>query len=261
MIRQRTQAGKRRQAREAKQDGAGEGTGVRERADSGDTACAPRPPAAGRRKDAAGDLPHMAQAPRGPRRRPARRGQAERSREMRLRLVEAAIASLIEVGYARTTAVEVCRRAGVTRGALFHHFSGLPGLLAAAMSHAYDIQFGGAAPATRLDDWVDSTWKMMRQPVFKAVIEVWLAARNDPEMTAELRPAIARYSALFSIDRNPALRQRLGADRETRDFFYLAVETMIGLALGRSTTPGHKALAHERRVIAMLKRLAAQVGA
>ena len=47
-----------------------------------------------------------------PTRRPT---QAERTAAMKQRLIDAAISSLIENGYAHTTSVEVCRRAGVTR--------------------------------------------------------------------------------------------------------------------------------------------------
>src|ERR1700760_2431630 len=59
--------------------------------------------------------------------------QVERTAAMRSRLISAAKGSLMDHGYARTTAVEVCARAGVTRGALFHHFSGLPELFAATL--------------------------------------------------------------------------------------------------------------------------------
>ncbi|MGC9544677.1 helix-turn-helix domain-containing protein, partial [Streptomyces sp. UG1] len=40
----------------------------------------------------------------------------------RAQIVDAAVESLIEVGVAATTTLEVQRRAGVSRGALLHHF-------------------------------------------------------------------------------------------------------------------------------------------
>ena len=53
---------------------------------------------------------------------------------MRARLIAATRQSLMDHGYGRTTAVDVCRQAGVTRGALFHHFpDGLPALFAATL--------------------------------------------------------------------------------------------------------------------------------
>lgn len=192
--------------------------------------------------------------------RSERRTQAERSREMRARLIQAAIDSLIEQGHARTTAVEVCKRAGVTRGALHHHFDDLAALLAAAMSEAYDRYFVPREEAAlgSLEAWVDRAWSRLQRPQFKAVIEVWLAARNQPELEPGLRPAIEKYQRLFSIDGNAVLRKRFKGSRKMQAFYRLAAETMIGLALGRATSPAGRPLAHEALVVAQLRELAKQ---
>jgi len=191
-----------------------------------------------------------------------RRSQADRSSDMRRRLLDATISSLVEQGYARTTTVEICRRAGVTRGALLHHFTDLPDVLAAAMSDAYDRFFvpqEADAQFEQLRDWIDFAWSKVRRPEFKAVIEVWLAARNDPGLAQGLQPAIAAYKKVFTISENSALRARIGESPEAEAFYRLAAETMIGMALGRATTPGSKPLDHEDMVIAQLRKLADQV--
>src|SRR5271154_6998069 len=51
-----------------------------------------------------------------------RRTQQERSAAMRLRLLDAAVDCLYELGYSGTTTIEVAARAGVSRGAQLHHF-------------------------------------------------------------------------------------------------------------------------------------------
>jgi AcrR family transcriptional regulator len=191
-----------------------------------------------------------------------RRSQADRSSDMRRRLLDATIRSLVEQGYARTTTVEICRRAGVTRGALLHHFTDLPDVLAAAMSDAYDRFFVPQeedAQFERLRDWIDFAWSKVRRPEFKAVIEVWLAARNDPGLAQGLQPAIATYKKVFTISENSTLRARIGESAGAEAFYRLAAETMIGMALGRATTPGGKPLDHEDMVIAQLQKLADQV--
>src|SRR5262245_44054902 len=63
------------------------------------------------------------------------RTQAERSEHTRVQLFEATIACLLEVGYARTSVNEICRRAGLSRGAQQHHFATKAELMAHALEY------------------------------------------------------------------------------------------------------------------------------
>lgn len=185
--------------------------------------------------------------------------QADRSKAMRSRLTEAAISALVDVGYARTTSVEVCARAGVTRGALFHHFEDLPALLVAAMEDVYQRMFAAdrqQKEITPLDEWIGIVWDKVSQREFKAVIELWLAARNDPEIAPVLQPAIDTYKQIFTPERSDRLMEILGSDRKVLAFYRMAMECMIGLALGRATTPQGSALDHEDMVVSELQRQA-----
>jgi AcrR family transcriptional regulator len=64
-----------------------------------------------------------------------RRTQAQRSAEMRERLLDATISVLIEYGFAGTTTARVVEAAGVTKGAQLHHFPSKESLVVAAIDH------------------------------------------------------------------------------------------------------------------------------
>src|SRR5580693_949170 len=68
------------------------------------------------------------------------RTQQQRRDETRRALLDAVVESLIEVGFARTTTLEVQRRADVSRGALLHHFPSKAELLVAAVDHLAEMR-------------------------------------------------------------------------------------------------------------------------
>lgn len=185
-----------------------------------------------------------------------RRTQVERSATTRKVLIGAAVDSLVEHGWAATTTVEVCRRTGLTRGAVVHHFPSLPSLLASALEAVYDdlIRTVVREPAT-LVDAIDVTWACIGDRRFKAVIESWLAAANDRALAREIGPVVANFAKLVSPD--GALRA-LTLNADARLLYLTAREAMLGLALGRALSAG-RALPHEEAVLDELRARAADV--
>ncbi len=187
-----------------------------------------------------------------------RRTQAERSASTQSLLVEAAIDSLVEHGWAATTSVEVCARAGVTRGAFAHHFPSLPALLAAALQHLYD-EVAQEAPRSPQDlvGFVDGVWAVISARRFKAMLEAWLALANDPTLVDDVGPVVQRFAGLVSPTR---LDPELAHDDERRTFCLLARETLLGLVLGRATNGG-RPLGHEGEVLGALRARARELDA
>jgi AcrR family transcriptional regulator len=135
---------------------------------------------------------------------PLRRTQAERRAGTRAALVRATVESLVELGYAGTTTQEVQRRAGVSRGALTHHFTSKAELMLAAVDHLYEEfsesvrQAAADLPvesATRIRLGVELIWQRFHGPLFVAAMELWMAARTDPELRAALLPHERRLGA------------------------------------------------------------------
>jgi AcrR family transcriptional regulator len=183
--------------------------------------------------------------------RAARRTQADRSTATRAALADAAIDVLLERGWAAVTAAEVCKRAGVTRGAFHHHYPNLPSLLADALRRLYGEMTASddRPPVTDLTALIDANWAAIGNPRFKAVLEAWLAMANDPSLRTEIGPVVAEFSSLVSPD---ALAPAILTDHRRREFYVMARETMLGLALGRATNGG-KPLGHEPSVLARLR--------
>ncbi len=112
-------------------------------------------------------------------------------------LVRATVESLVELGYAHTTPQEVQRRAGVSRGALTHHFTSKAELMLASVDHLYG-EFSASVRQAATELPVDSTsrvrlgveliWQRFHGPLFIAAMELWTAARTDPELRAALLP-------------------------------------------------------------------------
>ena len=67
-----------------------------------------------------------------------RRTQEERSAATQDKLLSATIECVVRLGYARTSTTEICRAAGVSRGAQVHHYPTKARLVAAAVERLFE---------------------------------------------------------------------------------------------------------------------------
>ena len=123
-----------------------------------------------------------------------RRTQEERSTETRARLIDATLDLLVERGYALATTSEIAARAGVTRGALNHHFSGKDDLIVQSVSHLLRSWIGEIrqvaelvqAGSLSLSDFVDRMWELFSGKLFLVTLEHVTAARHNPYLREQL---------------------------------------------------------------------------
>jgi AcrR family transcriptional regulator len=175
---------------------------------------------------------------------PARRTQAQRSAETRAALLEATVDCLAEVGYAATTTRRIAERAGVTPGALQHHFASKAELIGASATTVGERMLreltatelpGRDEPARLVATLLDRAWQVHTGPHVAVIAELHLAARHDAELRARLAAAqhtvvelaAAAVAALF-----PAVA---GADQGQRIRTVMA--TLLGLAIGGYADP------------------------
>jgi AcrR family transcriptional regulator len=173
-----------------------------------------------------------------------RRTQAERRAASRAALLDAALAVLIEEGYANLTTRKVAERAGVSQGTQMHYFPTRARFLAEAVRHlAFKLaaevreqeELRGRSERRRLEELLDRVWDIHTGPVFQATMELWVAARTDPELRAEMDEVqrdVTRMVGSLAAELFPELMVRPRAG-EVLD---LGMATMRGLAMLRFTS-------------------------
>jgi AcrR family transcriptional regulator len=177
--------------------------------------------------------------------RQPRRTQGERRATTRQGLLDAAIESLVEAGYAGTTTTEVCRRAGVSQGALFKHFANKADLVAAAAEHLFANlidAFRAGLPALegsedRATAVVRQLWTVFQQPRLGAAFELYVAARTDPELALRLAPVSDRHSENLRRYAHE-LFPEAAHDAAFDAFVDFGVSALQGAALSRPLRPG-----------------------
>ncbi len=115
------------------------------------------------------------------------RTQEERTFATRARLVEATLDLLLAKGYAGTTTVDIAARAGLTRGALAHHYAGKDELVVEAFDRHLTIvtqEIRTYATLVRdgslsLDDFIDRVWTIFSGRFFMLTLEEVTAARHN----------------------------------------------------------------------------------
>ncbi|MGW0517273.1 TetR/AcrR family transcriptional regulator [Crossiella sp. NPDC003009] len=178
---------------------------------------------------------------------PTRQRQADRSRETRRKLMVATVDALVERGWAGTTTTLVAQRAGVSRGAQLHHFRTRGELVAAAVEYvgAMGVQQlraqAASAPAEggHTAAVVELLADFYASPLFTAALELWVAARTDPELHELVLPLQARLGR----ETHRLALELLRADESrprVREAVQATLDLIRGLALANLLTDDGK---------------------
>ncbi|MBV9041127.1 MAG: TetR family transcriptional regulator [Acidimicrobiia bacterium] len=170
----------------------------------------------------------------------SRQTNEERSARTRAKVLDATIECLLELGYAGTTTTLISERAGVSRGAQLHHFPTKGELVAAAVEHLAQ-RLGDAlqeeaaslpSDGDRVTAAIDLLWSRFSTPLFAAWLELWVAARTDPELAATVRPVEERLTAGLQ-KQGRAMFAPADASADYEVIALLTFYLMQGLALDR----------------------------
>ncbi|MFN2517923.1 MAG: TetR/AcrR family transcriptional regulator [Jatrophihabitantaceae bacterium] len=170
--------------------------------------------------------------------------QQDRSRATRARLLEAAIACLAELGWTASTMAVVAERAGVSRGAVQHHFPTREALFTAALEHVSLVRAnemkrelaglpGDARPDTAAV--VSLVMSLFTGPLFRAALALWVAAAAEPQLREQMIPLEARIGR----DIHRVLVELLGVDERepgVRETVQATLDLARGLGLANLLT-------------------------
>ncbi|MEM9170169.1 MAG: TetR/AcrR family transcriptional regulator [Pseudomonadota bacterium] len=167
--------------------------------------------------------------------------QAQKSASTRKLIVEAALQCLIKYGYAQTTTPRIAEEAGLSRGAMMHHFSNRNTVIEAAIEylHAKRLRAFRRAISVLPDDQphmhdaLAAYWRHVTHPLYVAFHELAVASRTDKDLEKILRPAeqaFYREWYMLAVDLFPEWQ----GDKARFDLALNLVQvTLEGLAIRR----------------------------
>ena len=129
------------------------------------------------------------------------RTQQQRREETVARLLDASIATIIDVGYARASAAVITQRAQLSGGALFRHFDTMGDFMAATAREvmrrqldAFSKQVAETPPNTpALEGVLNALRDITGNDTNVVMYELLIAARTDEKLRGTLQDVLAEY--------------------------------------------------------------------
>jgi AcrR family transcriptional regulator len=184
--------------------------------------------------------------------------QAQKSASTRLQIVESALRCIVDLGYSNTTTTVIAEKAGLSRGAMLHHFPSKIDIVRAAVEHLHAKRLKAFRRAidklprddTRVRRALEAYFEHVKHPMYVAFLELWVASRTDPELQGILKPAQEAFEREWyktAVDLFPEWR---GSGDNFDIALALVHYVMDGLAVNLLT---HEIGEHERRMIRYLE--------
>lgn len=175
---------------------------------------------------------------------PPKTWQQTKSENTRTAILEATLDCLHRLGYGNTTTEVIAQVAGMSRGALLHHFANRMELVKAAIEHLTQkrlneylerqtaIQNGGRH--SRISAGIDEYWRQLNTPEFVVFHELLVASRTDEELRAALMPANDAFRKA-AIKASQQVFPDLAQSESFREANELTRYLLEGMAIARVT--------------------------
>jgi len=195
--------------------------------------------------------------------------QSLKSAQTRARLIEATIRCIVKLGYAGSTTPQVAAEAGLSRGAMLHHFENGEALIKAAIVELHDKRlraFRRAAETENHDPGllVRTYWRQISKPTFVAFQELAMAARTNAALARILQPLQVEFRERFYAQADVLFPEWQGDRARFRLAMTLSQTKLEGMALGLLTGSMDEAMVEpllvslEAEIRAMMPKIGAQ---
>lgn len=174
--------------------------------------------------------------------------QQTKSELTRTSILDAAVECFHELGYRITTTENISNKAGVSRGAMLHHFPTRLDLIRATVLHLnrkrlemfveQETTVQRGAVYSRVDEGIDAYWEQLNTPVFVVFMELKMAARTDKDLEKVFLPALDDFQEAWEENTRklfPDLALSEAFERASNLTLYL----LEGMAMAR-IVDGHK---------------------
>jgi AcrR family transcriptional regulator len=196
--------------------------------------------------------------------KPVTKGSATRER-----IIEAALETLREDGFAGTTARSIAARGGFNQALIFYHFGSVQKLLQEAFLRNSEEQVakyrGAAANVSSLSDLVEIARRLHAEDLASgsvtAVTQLMAAAASDPELGRAILDRFEEWIGLVqdalarAVDAHP-----LAAMVQPREAAYAIAALFLGIELMTRLDPNRSEAPALFDMMANIARLVEQVG-
>jgi AcrR family transcriptional regulator len=149
------------------------------------------------------------------------------------------------VGVSGTTTVAVCKRAEVSHGSLLHHYGTRERLLGAALDEVYARLQGSVISSleelppgeARVEGLIELMWDAFGAREFKAVIELWLAAANKPDVGWAVWPEAQAFDQAIGPLAEHLFPEAAHRVSEFPVYTSLIFQVLQGMGLANATWP------------------------
>ena len=138
--------------------------------------------------------------------------------ERKSQIMDAAMKVITRKGFSNTRMDDIVNEAGLSKGAIYHHYEGKKGIFLALIEHWETQTFpdfysrnGKERSATdTLRDFANEVYKVFksRSYVFQAEVEFWALANQDDEIRKRSQELYEKIINLFELVVNKGIREK-----------------------------------------------------